>query len=99
MSRNKRLKTIADRERQATKGPWRWWTSNSHRRLSSDVTGKDGDVACAVVAGDGMPDISVSQVDMEFIEHAREDIRWLLREVHRLQLKLLEAQERGGRGG
>lgn len=33
--------------RAATPGPWRWWTSNSVRRLSSDATGKDGDVLYA----------------------------------------------------
>lgn len=41
-----------------TPGPWRWWTSNSFRRLSSDATGRDGDVLCAVVQpSDGHPDI------------------------------------------
>ena len=41
-----------------TPGPWRWWTSNSFRRLSSDATGGDGGVLCAVVQhSDGHPDV------------------------------------------
>lgn len=41
-----------------TPGPWRIWTSNSFRRISSDATGKDGDVLHAVVhRSDGHPDL------------------------------------------
>ena len=52
----------------ATPLPWRWWTSNSMRRLSSDPTGKDGDVAHAFVAADGVPDIAIHEADMMAIE-------------------------------
>ena len=54
-----------------TAGPWRWWTSCSWRRLSSDANGKDGGVACPYVSrGDGHPDINISDADMAFIESA-----------------------------
>jgi hypothetical protein len=54
----------------ATPLPWEWWTSNSHHRLSSKATGKDGDVLHAHVARDGMPCINVKQGDDEYIVHA-----------------------------
>jgi hypothetical protein len=41
-----------------TPGPWKWWTSCSFRRLSSEATGHDGDVLHAVIQGsDGHPDV------------------------------------------
>lgn len=41
-----------------TPGPWKWWTSCSFRRLSSEATGRDGDVLHAVIQrGDGHPDV------------------------------------------
>lgn len=52
----------------ATPLPWRWWTSNSMRRLSSCPTGKDGDVAHAFRAADGVPDIAIREADMMAIE-------------------------------
>ncbi len=54
----------------ATPLPWRWWTSNSMRRLSSAPTGKDGDVAHAFVAADGVPDMAIREADMAAIETA-----------------------------
>lgn len=54
----------------ATPLPWEWWTSNSHHRLSSKATGKDGDVLHAYVARDGMPCINVTQGDEEYIVRA-----------------------------
>lgn len=54
-----------------TRGPWRWWTSNSLLRLSSDETGKDGDVLSAVRLRDGMADIEFSnRHDLFLIEAA-----------------------------
>jgi hypothetical protein len=55
---------------RATRRPWRWWTSNSFRRLSSDASGKDGDVAYAVRRHDGCMDISIRREDMDLIERA-----------------------------
>lgn len=45
-------------ELKTTPGPWKWWTSCSFRRLSSEATGRDGDVLCAVTQrSDGHPDV------------------------------------------
>lgn len=51
---------------QMTPGPWKWWTSNSWRRLSS-VT-QEGGVICPYVCRDGHPDLSVSIADAKIIE-------------------------------
>lgn len=83
------------RERAATPGPWRWWTSNSQRRLSSDVTGGDGDVACATVhPRDRVPDIQIREADARFIEHARTDMQRLIVEVRRLRALLAKEEGR-----
>lgn len=85
----------------ATRGPWRWWTSNSMRRLSSDPSGKDGDVAHARIASDGVPDIAIREEDMAFIEgacngaHAIVDaVLALTAEVRRLRSRVAELEER-----
>lgn len=81
------LSQIEARTRRATPGPWRWWTSNSFRRLlSSDPSGKDGDVLSGTIQrSDGHPDVLVSEDDASFIQHAREDVPALVAEVRRLQ--------------
>ncbi len=61
------LKELA---RRATPWPWKWFTSNSHNRLSSIPSGKDGDVISAFKAVDGVACVSVSRADMAFIEAA-----------------------------
>ncbi len=71
----------------ATPLPWRWWTSNSMRRLSSDPTGKDGDVAHAFQAADGVPDIAIREADMAAIETA----------VNALGRYIADAEEMDGR--
>lgn len=82
---NAELAAIRARAEAATPGPWRWWISNSFRRLSSDATGKDGDVLSGTVQrSDGHPDIAGSDVDKDFIAHARADVPALLAEVERL---------------
>jgi hypothetical protein len=55
-----------------TPGPWKWWTSNSWRRLSQDVLrgAKDGGVLCPTLASDGHPDLSVTREDMALIAAA-----------------------------
>jgi hypothetical protein len=46
------------RQLNTTPGPWKWWTSCSFRRLSSEATGRDGDVLHAVTQrSDGHPDV------------------------------------------
>lgn len=56
-----------------TPGPWKWWTSNSWRRLTSHAggrSGQDGGVLCPTVARDGHPDVIISEADMGLIEAA-----------------------------
>lgn len=70
----------------ATPGPWRWWTSNSFRRLSSDADMKDGGVLCAVVQhSDGHPDVFCSEADRAFIAAARTAVPALIEELRRLR--------------
>jgi len=69
-------------EKKATPGPWRWWTSCSFRRLSSDATGKDGDVLRAVLQRwDGHPDVHASEDDKALIAAVRNALPALLAEV------------------
>ena len=58
--------------------PWKWFTSNSHNRLSSEVTGKDGDVIHAFKASDGMVCVNVNQRDMAVIAAAPELLEALI---------------------
>lgn len=53
-----------------TPGPWQWWTSNSLLRLSSQATGKDGDVIDLFKMSDGATSLSVKVADMNLIEAA-----------------------------
>ena len=63
--------TLREAAERATPGKWRWWTSNSVRRLSSDATGKDGDVLCAeMVSTPRYADIRVSDANMAYIAAA-----------------------------
>ncbi len=58
-----------------TPGPWKWWTSNSWRRLSSDHHDhpQDGGVLCPCVSpSDGYPDCIVKDADMALIAAAPE---------------------------
>lgn len=76
---------------RATPGPWSWWTSNSWRRLSSDPSGKDGDVLYPFVnQADKHPDCAVSEENQEFIAVARTAMPALLDEVIRLR-RLIQA--------
>lgn len=53
-----------------TPGPWQWWTSNSFLRLSSQATGKDGDVIDSFKMSDGATSLSVKVDDMHLIAAA-----------------------------
>lgn len=55
-----------------TPGPWKWWTSNSFLRLSSEATGKDGDVIDSYKMSDGYTSLSVKYEDMHLIAAAPE---------------------------
>lgn len=61
-----------DDEFIGTPGPWKWFTSNSHMRLSSLSTGRDGDVIHAYTAADGVPVVNVKWQDAELIAAAPE---------------------------
>lgn len=60
-----RMKAVAE---AATPGEWKWWTSNSWRRLYRDEPGIRSIVLEPFVARDGHPDLTVSQEDMAFFE-------------------------------
>lgn len=64
-----------------TPGPWQWWTSNSFLRLSSQATGKDGDVIDSFKMSDGATSLSVKVADMHLIAAAPD----LLNEMQRLR--------------
>ncbi|EFM7019393.1 hypothetical protein BAU67_001964 [Escherichia coli] len=57
-------------EFKGTPGPWSWWTSNSFLRLSSESTGKDGDVIDSYVMPDGHSTLIVSEDDRNLIAAA-----------------------------
>jgi len=57
---------------KGTPGPWEWFTSNSHMRLSSLATGRDGDVVGAYKAADGLAVVSVKKADADLIASAPE---------------------------
>ena len=83
----------------ATPLPWRWWTSNSLRRLSSDKTGKDGDVGHAIITHDRLPDIVISEDDQAYSEAACNALPALLDAIdaveRRADVTLGVAEERG----
>lgn len=83
------LQEIEARAEAATPGPWEWWSSCSHWRLTG-ADGKDGGVIHAYKASDGFPCVSVSEEDRDFIAHARQDIPLLLSELRKLDEMLTD---------
>lgn len=59
-------------EFKGTPAPWKWFTSNSHKRLSSVLSGKDGDVLYAYNDSTGFPMIGCNERDMALIAAAPE---------------------------
>lgn len=57
---------------KGTRGEWRWFTSNSHKRLSSVLSGKDGDVLYAYNDSTGFPMVGCTENDMALIAAAPE---------------------------
>jgi len=56
-----------------TPGPWKWWTSNSWRRLRHDGRGITVSVIEPFVARDGHPDLDVSEEDMAHLARCSPD--------------------------
>lgn len=77
----------------ATPLPWRWWTSNSMRRLSSDPTGKAGDVAHAFRAADGVPDIAIREADMAAIETGVNAIGRYIADAEEAERRIAEIEQ------
>lgn len=55
---------------RATRAPWKWWTSNSIRRLTGPDE-RDGGVLHAAMVEPGVADVEVSAADMAAIEWLR----------------------------
>lgn len=53
-----------------TPGPWKWWTSNSWKRLMAEWGGHTQPVIEPTVAPDGHPDCIVSEADMALLQTA-----------------------------
>lgn len=54
-----------------TPGPWKWWTSNSWRRLKRDDRGISQNVLEPYIcSSDGHPDVLISDSDMRLIAAA-----------------------------
>ena len=67
-----------------TPGPWKWWTSNSRSRLSSDASRKDGDVLHAVRLRDGSADVEVPNPDDALLIEAAPELLEALIGISRL---------------
>jgi hypothetical protein len=75
-----------------TPGPWKWWTSNSWRRLTAhDVAGRyerDGNVLCPIKCRDGHPDVIISEADMALIAAAPDLYHALEEALHLMDISL-----------
>ncbi|MDH1085339.1 hypothetical protein N5C79_02390 [Pantoea brenneri] len=75
-----------------TPAPWKWFTSNSHKRLSSVLSGKDGDVLYAYNDSTGFPMIDCNERDMALIAAAPELLETCLRMRNQLYAAGYEAE-------
>ncbi|TQC75582.1 hypothetical protein [Pantoea dispersa] len=69
---------------KGTPGEWRWFTSNSHKRLSSVLSGKDGDVLYAYNDSTGFPMVGCAENDMALIAAAPElleALQWAMTKI------------------
>ncbi len=53
-----------------TPGPWKWWTSNSWKRLMHENTGATIRILELCVCSDGHPDLYVSEANARLIASA-----------------------------
>lgn len=70
-------------EAKYTKGKWKWWTSNSWKRLMSEHDGQTTSVIVPYVCRDGHPDLEISNANMPLIE-AAPDLYEACREARQL---------------
>jgi hypothetical protein len=75
---------LREMEAKATPGPWKWWTSNSWRRLMRDYHGTTQGVAMPFVASDGHPDLDIGQADMALIVALRNALPQILSSMEEL---------------
>lgn len=105
ISKEEREKDKQIAERVETPLPWKWWTSCSHRRLSSAATGKDGDVAYGHTHKDGCGDIVIRERDMAHLENAANRLPEYIADAEEMERRItkivhaLNAQESGERAG
>ncbi|WP_052130849.1 hypothetical protein [Erwinia typographi] len=71
--------------------PWKWWTSNSHTRLTS-AEGKDGDVIHAFKAVDGHTCVNVSSDNMKLIASAVNALPDLLAHIDAQAARIAELE-------
>lgn len=93
VTKEERDRDRAIAERVETPLPWRWWTSNSIRRLSSDVTGKDGDVAHGTIY-QGCPDIAIRERDMAHVENAVNRLQFYIDALDEMERRIEAAIKR-----
>ena len=79
---------------KGTPGPWKWFTSNSHNRLSSLIFGQDGHVLYAYADGNGFPHIGCNKEDMKLIAAAPELLEALQEVVSAMEIILRVGHER-----
>lgn len=65
----------------ATEGPWKWWTSNSWRRLRGGERDEHHVAEPCIQRPDNHPDILISQADQDFIAASRSLAPALARDV------------------
>ena len=76
---------------KATPLPWKWWTSNSWRRLRHDDRGRTVSVIEPTIQGDDHPDCIVSQDDMSLMDAAFEILPALIDAAERAEKNLQHA--------
>lgn len=78
--------------------PWKWWTSNSWKRLKSGDDGHPVNVLEPYVARDGHQDLNINPSVMEFLQKAPEWVKALLAEVKRAEDDILVNRLKGAEG-
>lgn len=89
------LAALESAARDATPGPWKWWTSNSRKRLTGDDR-RDGGVIDAISLRDGA-DVVVSVENAAYLAAVSPDVVLRLieriRELDRSETELIEERD------